>query len=190
MIDYVLVMLISRSFGLLCRVVHFLVHEGEAISAEQAEITRQADYMRRKEQERRDDEVKRANSDNKDIAERNKRNQEDFKRAMQNYEKEMKEKCNYSQCNKGYSKYVFLDNPIFSFSFARCGVCNSRGWNENNGKRSTCSSCKGKGNFPCNQCNGTMLKHPNGVTQPSAPSIIPPKDIPTFGPMPHYESMI
>jgi len=157
------------------RVIHFQLQQGEATAEESREVSKRANSMRKQEQERRDDELKRAQNENKEIERQNKQDQEDYAKKMKEWEKETNEKCNYSQCNKGYQK---------------CGVCNSRGWNENNGHKSTCSSCKGQGKNECGHCNGTMKKHPNGLSQPSIPSSRSIRDMPTFGSMPNYEDMI
>eukprot|EP01124_Arcella_intermedia_P033172 TRINITY_DN7876_c0_g2_i2.p1 TRINITY_DN7876_c0_g2~~TRINITY_DN7876_c0_g2_i2.p1 ORF type:complete len:2631 (-),score=708.58 TRINITY_DN7876_c0_g2_i2:12-7805(-) len=112
------------------RVVQFLLCPSEALSEEQNEIRRIAQRMRHDEEDRRRREVERANDENKRIQDENRREQENYDRAMKDWNKSVNEKCNYSQCNGGYSK---------------CGVCAGRGHNTNNNHTSTCSSCKGNG---------------------------------------------
>jgi hypothetical protein len=85
-----------------------LLQEGDALAEESKEISRRANIMREQEQQRRDDEVRRAKSDNKDIESQNKSDQDRYKQDMERWKKEIDEKCNYSQCNKGYSKYFSL----------------------------------------------------------------------------------
>src|SRR3990167_3055540 len=89
--------------------------------------------------------------------------------------RQIKEKCNYSQCNKGSLK---------------CGVCNGRGHNTNNKHTSKCSSCDGQGKRECYHCKGTSLKYPDGPRMPSVPNPRSPVSIPTFGPIPNYHNQI
>jgi hypothetical protein len=157
------------------RVAHFYFCSSEALQEEAQEIRSRAEQMRREEEDRRRREVERAHSDNQRIQQENQREQERYNRAMSDWNKEMNEKCNYSQCQHGYNK---------------CGVCNGRGHNTNNNHTSSCSSCSGQGKRPCQSCNGTMKKHPNGVSQPSQPHFRDQVSIPSFGSMPNYEAMI
>jgi len=164
--------------GRLCgggRVVHFALCRYEAEAEEQQEIRRQAAIMRQEEDQRRREAIDRAHRDNNDIQKENQNAQQDYNRAMAEYQKKCQERCNYSQCSGGQTK---------------CGVCNGRGNNTNNNHVSTCSSCSGRGRNPCNNCEGTMLKYPKGCDQPREPRFKDPKEIPSFGPMPNYEDMI
>lgn len=157
------------------RVAQFFFCSSEAHNEEAQEIRRRADGMRRDEEDRRRNETQRAQEQNQRITQENQREQERYNKAMADYQKEMNERCNYSQCQSGYNK---------------CGVCSGRGHNTNNNHTTECSSCKGQGKRPCQSCDGTMKKHPRGVSQPSQPRFRDQISMPTFGSMPDYESMI
>lgn len=169
--------LCAKPSNLACigRVAQFFFCSSEALNEEAQEVRRRAEIMRQDEEDRRRNEIQRAHDENKRIQQDNQREQQNYNKAMADWNKEINEKCNYSQCNRGYSK---------------CGVCQGRGNNTNNGHTSKCTSCSGQGKNPCSHCNGSMKKHPNGLSQPSQPRMRDPVSIPSFGSMPNYESMI
>merc|ERR1711862_360981 len=149
--------------------------EQEALREEENAISQIAAQMTRDEEYRRSSAIQRAHDKNNDITKQNARDREDYQKKMQEYHKKQNERCNYSQCNAGYSK---------------CGVCQGRGHNTNNKITSTCSSCKGQGRRPCNNCKGTQKRYPNGVSLPSVPRSRNLEPIPTFGSMPNYRNQI
>jgi len=157
------------------RAIHFELCSGEAHQQEEQEISETAAYMLAREQERRADDVRRAQDRNQDITRQNARDQEDYQRKMQEYQRNVNERCNYSQCQAGYNK---------------CGVCAGRGHNTNNGNTRSCTSCGGQGRRPCSHCNGTQKKYPSGCSMPSVPSARSMETIPTFGPLPNYRNQI
>lgn len=88
------------------RVVQFALCQSEAEMEEQNEVRAQAGYMRRQEEESRARELQRAQDENNQIQKDNARAQADYNKAMSEYQKKIAERCNYSQCNSGYEKYV------------------------------------------------------------------------------------
>ena len=156
------------------RALQFALCESEALSMEQQAINEIAEDMTRREEQNRSHQIQRAQERNQQITQDNERAQKDYQRKMEEYHKMINEKCNYSQCTQGYSK---------------CGVCNGRGHNTNNNHTSECSSCRGAGKRPCNNCNGTMKRH-QSVNLPSAPNARSLEPIPTFGSLPNYRDQI
>jgi len=157
------------------RVVQFVVNSGSALQEEERVIQEIINDMTRREQDDRARAIARAQDENESIDRQNKQDQEQYKRAMEDYNRKKNERCNYSQCNGGYLK---------------CGVCQGRGHNTNNKITSTCSSCSGDGKRTCYHCNGTKMKYPNGPDMPSSPCPRSHVSIPTFGPIPNYRSQI
>ena len=172
------------------RVVHFVLCPAEAQQAEQREMQRRSEELRRheverrarctaREQERRTRDIQRVQRRNEEIDRDNARAQERYQRDMQEYHKKCNQTCIYSQCGsfgapKGRNK---------------CGRCNGRGHNTNNKITRTCSSCKGLGHRPCQTCRGTNKRYPNGPSQPSVPRARSKSSLPVFGSMPTFGPM-
>jgi len=157
------------------RAIQFELCSGEAHQQEEQEISQTVAYMLAREQESRANAVRRVQERNQEIARRDAHDQEEYQRKMQEYQRSVNERCNYSQCQSGYNK---------------CGVCAGRGHNTNNNNTSSCSSCGGQGRRPCSHCDGTQKKYPNGLSTPSVPSASPMEPLPTFGPLPNYRHQI
>jgi len=156
------------------RAIQFVVDSSNAFREEENLIREIVSDYERQESDHRRQETERIQNKNIDKQKDYRREMERYDRDMQNYHKELAERC-YSCSGKRTKK---------------CGICNGRGWNENNKKVSNCSSCHGKGELQCSNCDGTGLKHSRGVNQPRMPN--PPVDerLPVFGSMPDFRSRV